>query len=145
MTRFIHIQPYRSVVLVALAVLFAAFMMIGAPVVIADDTSSGGDTSGGGSDTPSGDTSSGGDTSGSGDTSGGGDTSGTTPTGDINEDTSGENGLLYTDEELCQMFGPRFCPDVARAADWDSMDYFVYCYARGLWPGDECPDPMGVY
>src|SRR5215207_9245880 len=148
MKRLLHIPRYRSVVLVALAVLWAAFMMIGAPVVIADKGGKGKPQDTSGTTTPTGDTTSGGgdtsggDTSSSGDTSSG-DTSGTTPTGDINEDTSGENGLLYTDEELCQMFGPRFCPDLARDAGWDYMDYFVYCYARGLWPGDECPDPMG--
>src|SRR5829696_9143972 len=115
MKRFIHIQPYRSVVLVALAVLFAAFMMIGAPVVIADDTSGTttptGDTSGG--DTSGGDTSSGGDTTSSGDTSGG-DTSGTTPTGDTNEDT------------------------LARHASYDAMDYLAYCayLELDIWNGE---------
>src|SRR5829696_6036632 len=89
MTRFIHIQRYRSVVLVALAVLFAAFMVIGAPAVMAakggvqgkptKDTSGTTpiDTSGGGGDTGTTPT----------DTSGGGSGTGTTPTGD-NSDTT---------------------------------------------------------
>src|SRR5215203_1835501 len=102
MKRFLHIQRYRSLVLVALAVLWAAFMMISSPAVIADKGGKGNphDTTG---TTPTGDTT-GGDTS-SGDTSGGnttgttptGDTTGTTPTGDTtggdtsSGDTSGGN------------------------------------------------------
>ena len=35
MNRLLHIQRFRSIVVVALAVLFAAFMMIGAPAVMA--------------------------------------------------------------------------------------------------------------
>src|SRR5215203_2975497 len=98
MKRFLHIQRYRSLVLVALAVLWAAFMMISSPAVIADKGGKGNphDTSG---TTPTGDTT-GGDTS-SGDTRGGdtsgGDTTSTTPTGDTtggdtsSGDTSGGN------------------------------------------------------
>ena len=98
MKRLLHIQRYRSVVLVALAVLWAAFMMMGAPAVMAakggvpskpKDTSGTTpiDTSGGGGETgttPTGDNS---DTTPT-DTNGGGD-SGTTPTDTSSGDTSG--------------------------------------------------------
>src|SRR5215204_2756334 len=90
MKRLLHIQRYRSVVLVALAVLWAAFMMMGAPAVMA--------AKGGVPSKPK-------DTSGTTpiDTSGGGGETGTTPTGD-NSDTTptdtnggGDSGTTPTD------------------------------------------------
>src|SRR5215208_6211496 len=166
MKRFLHIQRYRSLVLVALAVLWAAFMMISSPAVIADKGGKGnphdtsgttptGDTSG---TTPTGDTNedtSSGDTSG-GDTSGGdttgttptGDTSGTTPTGDTNEDTSGDGelGLPHTDEYLCLNFGLNCSLSPARDTGWHFEDYLAYCLSWELDPfNGECYDPMGGY
>src|SRR5215204_4398364 len=106
MKRFSHIQRFRSLVLVALAVHWAVFMMIPSAAVIAEKGGKGkpNDTSG---TTPTGDTSG---TTPTGDTSGSdtsntttptGDTSGTTPTGD----TSGELDLPHSDEYLCLNFG----------------------------------------
>ena len=167
MKRFLHIQRYRSLVLVALAVLWAAFMMISSPAVIADKGGKGnphdtsgttptgdttgttptGDTTGG--DTSSGDTS-GGDTSG-GDTTGTtptGDTTGTTPTGDTNEDTSGDGelGLPHTDEYLCLNFGLNCSLSPARDTGWHFEDYLAYCLSWELDPfNGECYDPMGGY
>ena len=153
MKRFLHIQRYRSLVLVALAVLWAAFMMISSPAVIADKGGKGNphDTTG---TTPTGDTT-GGDTS-SGDTSGGnttgttptGDTTGTTPTGDTNEDTSGDGelGLPHTDEYLCLNFGLNCSLSPARDTGWHFEDYLAYCLSWELDPfNGECYDPMGGY
>src|SRR5215204_5994175 len=110
MKRTLHIQRFRSIVLVALAVLFAAFMMMGAPAVMAakggvpskpKDTSGTTpiDTSGGGGETgttPTGDNS---DTTPT-DTNGGGD-SGTTPTdtsgGGSDTTSGGDSGTTPTD------------------------------------------------
>ena len=91
MKRFSHIQRFRSLVLVALAVLWAVFMMIPSAAVIAEKGGKGkpNDTSG---TTPTGDTSG---TTPTGDTSGGDtggttlkDTSDTTPTGDTSNTTT---------------------------------------------------------
>ena len=129
MKRFLHIQRYRSLVLVALAVLWAAFMMISSPAVIADK---------GGKGNPH-------DTSGTTPT---GDTSGTTPTGDTNEDTSGDGelGLPHTDEYLCLNFGLNCSLSPARDTGWHFEDYLAYCLSWELDPfNGECYDPMGGY
>src|SRR5215204_6338693 len=129
MKRFLHIQRYRSLVLVALAVLWAAFMMISSPAVIADKGGKGNPhyTSG---TTPT------------------GDTSGTTPTGDTNEDTSGDGelGLPHTDEYLCLNFGLNCSLSPARDTGWHFEDYLAYCLSWELDPfNGECYDPMGGY
>ena len=137
MKRFLHIQRYRSLVLVALAVLWAAFMMISSPAVIADKGGKGNphDTTG---TTPTGDTTG---------TTPTGDTTGTTPTGDTNEDTSsGELGLPHTDEYLCLNFGLNCSLSPARDTGWHFEDYLAYCLSWELDPfNGECYDPMGGY
>src|SRR5215216_712355 len=123
MKRFSHIQRFRSLVLVALAVLWAVFMMIPSAAVIAEK---------GGKGKPN-------DTSGTTPT---GDTSGTTPTGD----TSGELDLPHSDEYLCLNFGLNCSLSPARDTGWSLTDYYTYCLSWDLDPSNgECYDPMGVY